>query len=465
MKKLSRRTLLKSAAGAALLSPFLREVFAQAAKPARLVIVLECNGIYPVTMLSSSARASLGAAAIGTRFNFSSVYPTTVRTLTGEALSSALCLGPLAASAGKISLENRAAVALGLSSVITGGGHSSGTGALSCAVDGSAATIDAVLAAKLKRTAPFEAIRLGTSSSLTPIVYETCSFGAKKPAPILVNPALAYDTLFGSLSGAQGSGQERTELFDFARADVTATLATFRGNSNERIKLERYLSSLDSLRQRETQLGLMAGAVRPLLPVAPSSNPLLAGSGTPDSMKWLEAQFQIATASLLGGLTNTVVLASASSGFDVHYDSIIPGVGRHDLQHGINTASNWTAIAAVTRKHVDLIAQLARALAATPEVGATGSMLDHTAIVLMSDNGEQHHSEAKEWPLLVIGGNALGLRTDGRTVIYPELGEANNRQVSNLFNTLGHAAGDSTFNLFGNEGPSRIAPGPLSELI
>lgn len=103
-------------------------------------------------------------------------------------------------------------------------------------------------------------------------------------------------------------------------------------------------------------------------------------------------------------------------------------------------------------------------LAATPEVGASGSMLDHTAIVFMSDNGEQHHSTAAEWPTLVLGGNALGLLTDGRTVIYPEMGQTNNRQVSNLFNTLGHAAGDADFNTFGNEGPTRIAPGPLSEL-
>ncbi len=464
MSRFSRRNLLKSAAGAALLSPFMREVFAQTAVPARVVIVLECNGIYPVTMLSTSARTSIGTAAVGSRRNFSSAYPKTVRTLTGEALGSALSLDPLKASAGKISLENRAAVVLGLSSAITGGGHSTGTGALSCAVDGSAATIDAVLAPKLKRTAPFDAIRLGTSASLTPIVYQTCSFGAKKPAPILVNPALAYDTLFGSIAGGAGSGAERSALFDFARADVTATLAAFRGNSNERIKLERYLTSLDSLRQRETQLGGMAAAVRPLLPPAPSTNPLLAGTGTPDSMKWLEAQFQIATASLLGGLTHNVVLASASSGFDVRYDSIIPGVGRHDLQHGIENAANWTAIAAVTRKHVELIANLARTLAATPEVGATGSMLDHTAILFMSDNGEQHHSEAREWPILMVGGNKLGLRTDGRTVIFPEQGETNNRQVSNVFNTLGHAVGDTGFDTFGSEGAARIAAGPLSEL-
>jgi hypothetical protein len=465
MNRFSRRSLLKSAAGAALLGPLMREANAQVAAPARLVIVLECNSFYPVTLLSSAAKASLGSG-VGSRIMFSDTYPATTRTLMGDALSTALCLGPLAASAGKISLENRAAVLFGLSSTITGGGHSTGTGALSCAVDGSAPTIDAVLASRLKRSAPFEAIRLGTSSSLTPIVYQTCSFGPKKPAPILVNPGLAYESIFGSIAGGQAAGPERSALFDFARDDVKTALMTFRGNSNERLKLERYLTSLEGLRAREAQLASMAAAVRPLLPVAPASNPLLAVAGnTPDSLKWLEAQFQIATTSLVGGLTNNVILASASSGFDVHYDSIIAGIGRHDLQHGINVASNFTAIAAITRKHIDLIAQLARTLAATPEVGASGSMLDHTAIVFMSDNGEQHHSTATEWPALVVGGNALGLKTDGRTVIYPENGKANNRQVSNLFNTLGHAFGDSSFDTFGSEGTSRIAPGPLSELI
>ncbi len=167
------------------------------------------------------------------------------------------------------------------------------------------------------------------------------------------------------------------------------------------MKLERYLTSLEALSAREGQLMSLASTVRPLLPVDPSVNPLLQGVGlVPDAMKWLAAMFQIATTSLLGGLTNTVVLASGSSGFDIHYDPTITSSGRHDLQHGINTPANWTAISTITTMHVSLIAQLARTLAATPEVGSSGSMLDHTAIVFISDNGEQHHSTAVEWPAL-----------------------------------------------------------------
>lgn len=462
MTRLSRRALLRGAAGAGLLAPFYRSVLAQTAMPRRLVVVVECNGIYPSMFLSAGLRPML--TNVGSRRVFVDAYPAMPLTRAGDDVSTAPCLAPLAS--GGPSLVNRSAVVLGLSSTISGGGHSSGTGALSCAVNGSAVTFDAFMAPKVKGTAPFDCIRLGTSSSLTPIVYETCSYGAKKPAGILVNPALAYDTLFGSLAGGAGAGQERSALFDFARDDVRAALQTFRGNSNERLKLERYLTSLEALRTREGQLRMMAPAVRPLLPPAPSANPLLTSAGTPpDSLKWLEAQFEIATAALLGGLTNVIVIASGSSGFDVRY-SLLGGIGRHDLQHGVDTAANWTAIQAVTTKHVELTARLARSLLATPEAGGMGgTMLDHTAIVLMSDNGEQHHSEARDWPTLLVGGNALGLKTDGRSVAFPGEGRANNRQFSNLFNTLGHALGDTALNTFGNEGPTRIAPGPLSELL
>jgi hypothetical protein len=460
---LSRRNLLRAAGATGLFAPLYREALGQAGTPKRLVVVVECNGFYPSMFLSSRARTSLGAG-VGTRRNFSHLYPAMPLELTADALDTAPCLNPLAASAGRASMVNRAMVVLGLSSTVAGGGHSSGTGALACSVHGASATIDATLAPRLKGTAPFDAIRLGTSSSLTPIVYETCAFGPKKPAGILVNPTLAYETIFGTIVGGAGSGQERSMLFDFARDDVRAALQTFRGNTNERLKLERYLSSLDALRTRETQLSMMANTVRPLLPPSPNMNPLLMRSGTPDGLEWLEAQFQIGTTSLLGGLTNTLVIASASSGFDVRYHTLLGGIGRHDLQHGIDTPANWTAIQAVTRKHVELVANLARTLAATPEAGATGSMLDHTIIVFMSDNGEQHHATGIEWPMLILGGNVLGMKTDGRTVIFPGDGAARNRQVSNVFNTLGHAFGDSTFDVFGLEGMARIAPGPLSEL-
>ena len=115
---------------------------------------------------------------------------------------------------------------------------------------------------------------------------------------------------------------------------------------------------------------------------------------------------------------------------------------------------------------------MARALN-SHEDGDGNTMLDNTAIVYMSDNGEQHHSTARDWPILVVGGRNMGLNLNGRTVIYPGTGVRDadnrpaNRQVSNFFNTLTYAAGANLDN-FGGEGEegggSRLKAGPLDEV-
>jgi hypothetical protein len=85
--------------------------------------------------------------------------------------------------------------------------------------------------------------------------------------------------------------------------------------------------------------------------------------------------------------------------------------------------------------------------------------------VYVGDNGEQHHSQALEFPVLLLGGSALGLRTGGRTLVYPgERAGSSHRQLSNLWNTMGYLAGEE-LDRFGHEGPIRVAEGPLSELM
>ncbi len=117
----------------------------------------------------------------------------------------------------------------------------------------------------------------------------------------------------------------------------------------------------------------------------------------------------------------------------------------------------------VTRLEVSAIADFAHDLASRPDVGG-GTMLDNTVIVYIGDNGEQHHSTASEFPVVLIGGSGMGLSLGGRTIVYPGLSSDGHRQVSNVWNTLGHLAGED-LNEFGAEGPLRRAPGPLSELM
>lgn len=480
-----RRDFIKGlglGAGATLLMPLLREVQADEAqtKPRRFVIFVEGNGVEPRALLSAVTAAAIeakGASLAGERYLYRRYKHDSPIIVPDAGLASASSLTALGASPGESSLEGKAAVILGLTSKITGGGHSTEYGALSCTRSQTGrpagATIDHVLSGLdvVRDATPFRAVRLGVAGTNTRLNYATCAFGERKPAPIITSPTTAFNTLFGSVASAAGRAKfdDRKQLLDFAAKDMQRTLGAFAGSSRERQKLEQYLTSLEEMIERQTLVESMGAQLQAVKPADPADEPLYTSS---DPLERFSIQTQMATAALLGGLTNVVVMSmgTGASNFSLNYESLLqmyPGqdmLGGHDVRHAAEKGAQpfIDILHAVTREQVKCMAQMARKLEATPEVGAAGSMLDHTVMLYMSDNGEKHHSNAEEWAMLMLGGQALGFKTDGRSVVYPKHGHANNRQVSNVFNSLGHAAGQD-LNTFGsNDG--RIEEGPLSEL-
>lgn len=475
----TRRQFLKvSALGAAgaLFAPFYRSLHAQAGGPKRFVIFVEGNGIEPRNFLSSatqSAVESAGAGSLdGVRYLYRQYQHDQPVVTTGAGLSDARSLGSLGA------LENKSAVLLGLSSKITGGGHSTEAGALSStrspAGSPSGPTIDHVLSevAGLRNGTPFKAVRLGVVGDNTRLNYSTCAFGAKQPAPITCDPTTAFNSLFGSVAAGAGmqAFNERQQLLDFAVTDVNRTLGDFAGNSIERLKLERYLESLENMVSRQQTIEQMNTQLNAVKPGEPADVPLYTSAAP---LERLQAQVDMGTAALLGGLTNVLVIAlgTGSRYFSLNYPSLIslyPGgdmLGGHDVRHAAEDGAQGYVdlLTAITSRHVELMVSMAQSLDATPEAAGNGTMLDNTLMLYMSDNGEKHHSQAEEWPMLLMGGSEMGFQTDGRSVVFPKRGNDNNRQVSNVFNTLAHAAGEE-LNDFGGEGVSRIAEGPLSEI-
>ncbi|MEW5854709.1 MAG: DUF1552 domain-containing protein [Myxococcota bacterium] len=483
MKSFPRRSFLRGmswGAGGVLLAPLLtRLAQSQAGPPCRFVFVVEGNCFEPVTMLSSGARAALDATMgnpIGTdRWWFRRYTHTGSPLVVPETdFAGASALGSILGTGSETSLVPNTTVLFGLSSRVTGGGHSAAHGVLSSSRSSAAApggqTIDAHLAelAAVRQGAPYDAVRLGVSGSVDkPLDYGTCAFGVGRAAALVLQPRAAFDMLFGSVASAAGQAvfQERRQLLDFARADVNAALAVFSGNSAERAKLESYLASLEAnvaRQQRMLDMEAQSQSLSTNMPPLPENNPLYAGT---DPLDRLRAHLELATAALKGGLTNVVVVGSGTGGdFNMAYTSVSP-VMRHDLHHQSGARPDYlAAIHEVTRLQVAAVARMARDLAATPEPGTDGTMLDHTVITYISDNGEQHHSTASEFPVLLIGGQALGLSSGGRTLLYPGVDHSGNRQVSNLWNTLGFCAGEELTH-FGREGAARITPGPLSDLL
>jgi hypothetical protein len=475
---MNRREILKMfglGAGGLVLAPLLTRIARAGGAPARrFVFVVEGNGFEPVTMLSNSARAAIDARAtapIGEdRWWPDKAGHETTLDIPGD-LASASALGALAGSADVPSLLPHAAVVLGLSSRIVNGGHSAEHGVLSSTrtIAGVAGgtTIDALLAslAQVRAEAPFDAVRLGVAPDVTKALdFGTCAFDRGASAPLILQPKAAHDLLFGSVASAAGQRAftRRNELLDFAAADVRAALAAFSGTSVERAKLEAYLASLEVLSARQSRIIALRDTLAAARPTDPSSD---ARYESESVFERLGAQLDVAAAALIGGLTHVCVVGCGTGGdFNVSYPADVAGESRHVLHHGSGADATLAAqIHDITRRQVDLVASLARRLLAVPEDG--GTMLDHTVIVYIGDNGEQHHSQALEFPVLLLGGRALGLRTGGRSVVYPGVRIARtHRQLSNLWNTLGHLAGIE-LNAFGREGPNRIAEGPLSELM
>ena len=446
--------------------------------PRRYVFVIEGNGVDPVALLSQTARSTLDSSLsepVGARrWWYNSYQHQTPLVIPNANLSDAPSLGALAGTATTTALDEKAMVVYGLSNKIAGGGHYTYSGALACAraigANPSHMTIEALLASlpQVRQGTPFDAIRLGIRPNkyTERLDYQTFAFGPGQPAPQIVDPTTAFGNLFSSVGTPEqvAAFYRRSEFMDYGLLRTNKRLACFKGGLSERLKLEQYKSSLEALLERQAILESMSEVLSAAKPAGPDESPLYTST---DPRARLEAQFELATSALLSGLTNVIAIGIGTGGaFDMDYpayNAILDGRKRHDTQHEAGTAGFLATIHSISADYITLTANLARTLDSIPENG--GTMLDHTVIVYLGDNGEQHHSTSSEWPLLFLGGGALGFQTDGRTVVYPGVttGGANHRQLSSAFVSLAHSAAEPITS-FGGEGGTLIANGPLSEL-
>lgn len=236
-------------------------------------------------------------------------------------------------------------------------------------------------------------------------------------------------------------------MLAFAEGDVAASSGVFTGNERELEKLDSYQRAIAELRQAQSRLEAMDITA----PTAPGTEL--------SALERFDTMMDLATSVLIDGLAPVAVVGSGTGGdFSLRY-SEISETGRHDMQHGSGRSPELLdAVRQVNRRQVGAIARAARRL-------KDAGMLDRTVIVWVGDNGEQHHSTSSEFAVLMLGGTAVGLQPGGRTVIYPGVRNSQNRQLSNLWNTLGYVAGQSLDEFGAEVGSLRRAPGPLGELL
>jgi hypothetical protein len=278
--------------------------------------------------------------------------------------------------------------------------------------------------------------------------------GLERPQAAFTDVGQLYRVLFGMKTDPDGGPLRQRLLFDSIRADVRSVEGALAGP--ERQKLQDVLAAIEVLDQRAATLGKIA-CQPPAGPAPPS-----------DDEQRLDHMVTLATIALLCGMTD-VVGVSVGTGPS---HSTFGAWHRAASEHGIPDKVDWAyighdapdrygrALTAFYDNIAGVMAKVADALDARKE--ADGSALDHTTMLLLSDNGDGHHSDHNRWPLAVLGG-AGTIKADGRFIRYPLLGKPGHRALVDLYSSLAHAAGAPT-DKFG-EGGSEPVKGPLAEIM
>lgn len=456
---LSRRDVIKSfsvGAGSLVLAPVLRQIEAQAAasskKLLRFVFVVEGNGLPWQQVIPATIK----------RGKNDRERQKQVVSLADHELPTAL--KPID------TWKDRLTVVTGLSGRVCGGGHSNNFGALgvyNC--DGGvgnsgmakAETIDVALGKRLGGIFPH--VGLGMIEQEQSVVYNCSAWDKGKPMPTTCSPEVAYGNLFGSVAGGSAKQEflARTNVLDFLLDDIKRLEKIVAGP--ERQKLEAHIASYEAMRDRQSRLNEIENTLREQGPVVSDKYKSAVETDR------LDAQFDIGTAALIGGLTNCLTLASGVGDpyFGVKFTGLGINFGKHGIGHGGSyNGMTWDQMGTKIRGfHFELIARMMKKLQAVPE--GNGTMLDSTVIVYLSDAAEGHHSRCWEWPMVVIG-NAGGRLNGGQYVEYPYWGLPGHREIGNLYATLLHLAGDQR-DYFGARDPmlkdEAMGNGPLPELL
>ena len=438
----SRRTFLKGlglGAAGALMTPMLNRLAAEASGQAprkRVMFVVEGNGFYGFRDWK--------------RLTMTSPEISPLDTLPDQ-------VALLAPYQDRVTLLNGLANKQGTGKYA---GHFSGYYPLTClpyAAGGApgGVSIDAYLGQTIGAQDIFSTVRLGANGEeggLSPVISAA---GPGVALPTQHNVRAAYSELFGVVAADTDQASmfsERGMLLDYMKEDIQRVLPHL--SAEERWKFERYLYSVETFQVRQQRLSGYVDVLNACAPAQAAPLPM-----DPDVSDRLAIQFDLGTLAMICGLTHVVTIAAGAGQFCHSTFSKWGHTGKHSLGHGSNGGP--TALMDIHNKIAGLIKGVADQLAAVPE--GDGTMLDHTAIIFLNDNGSEHHSYYDNFPAVILGDLGGAFKPGGRLIEYPHRGRPGSRGLPELWNSVCHAMGAPKDD-FAKQG---LAPsdGPLPELM
>jgi len=222
------------------------------------------------------------------------------------------------------------------------------------------------------------------------------------PLSAEAHPRLVFEKLFGeggSKADREAALRKRSSLLDFVKADM-ASLKRELG-STDREKVDNYL---DSIREVERRIQKAEVSVREN-PEPDLDRPV----GVPDSYRdHARLMFDLQLLALQGDMTRIISFQLARETSNRTYNEIGISDPHHPLSHHGNDPGKIERMSKINAFHVSLFAEYLEKLAATPE--GNGSLLDHSLILYGSGIGNPNVHDHTNLPILVAGGQAVGVK-------------------------------------------------------
>ena len=260
-----------------------------------------------------------------------------------------------------------------------------------------------------------------------------------EPLPMIRDPRLAFDMLFG----AGGTAEERAarrrtsqSILDFVTGEVSELKGTL--DAPDRRRVDRYLENIREIERRIERVveRNMSSEMREL-PQAPA--------GVPDSFdEHVKLMFDLQALALEADMTRVFSFKMGRDASSRVYPESGIDKGFHPASHHGDKEQNITDFFQINRYHVSLLPYFLEKLAGIEEAGET--ILDKTMVLYGSPMGDPNVHNHKRCPLFIVGG-ANG-KLDGGLHLRAAPGTPMANVMLSLLNRLGfeemESFGDST---------------------
>ena len=292
--------------------------------------------------------------------------------------------------------------------------------------------------------------------------------GPQQPNYAFGSPRIALEELFKSVSTdpkARTQYQLDRKVLEFVARNEGATATLLAGV--EKIKVQNYADSVESIRERNLKIDAMAETIRRHVPK-------LDAKYLDPAVSTFDRQVghsEVLLGALISGLTNVVAFTVDELG---HRYTGIPGiegekVNMHDVGHNkvIGGLKAETIRELARTHHMTLVDRIVKRLKSVPEGG--GTMFDNTMIFYFPDGGETHHSHGWEYPFVILSGDKARVDLRRRYIRLPNYGQPGHSTLGNFYTTLLNAYGnpiehygalDTGLNKFGHG-----QTGPIKQFI